>query len=100
MPASASGLTTLELIGSPEAGPEIAEIVGIGAIDDRVEAKLGGLCLHLAVELGLAEEAALMGVVGVARIGQLHGFDHDVGCAELRRNRFRLGDLLFGVAGR
>ncbi len=59
------------LLRGPQPRPVLAQVVGVGAVDDGVEA--AGPC-HLAEagpQLGLAEVASVGGIGEVARVGQL-----------------------------
>jgi hypothetical protein len=52
----------------------LAEVIGIGSVDDRVEAPRGGQLPQPGPQLGLAEVAAVGGVAEVAGIVQLPRF--------------------------
>src|SRR5262245_22190192 len=55
------------LLGSPETGPPVAQVVGVGARQERVVLPAGGECRQLRVQLGLAVVAAVAIVPSVLR---------------------------------
>jgi hypothetical protein len=70
------------LRGGAQTGPMLAEVVGVGAVDDRVEAADPGNRAEAQPQLGLAEVAAVGGILEVARIGQLGGVHLEQGHVE------------------
>ena len=90
MPASSSGCRTPPSAGGAHAGPVVAEVVEVGAVDQRGAAVLGGDAPHLGDQLALAEVAALARVAGERRLVELVRLHDHVAHAEVaRRGRGR-----------
>ena len=89
-----------ELIGGANARSEIAKIIGVGAVCHGSIAMLLCVCIELGIQLGLAEKASLMRVVGVAGISELHRADHHVNRADFGRHRSGFFHLFRGIGFR
>jgi len=76
------------LAGGLVAGAVVVAIVGVEPIEDRGETKIAGLRLAEAVELVLAEVAAVVGILRVARVLELTAGDEHVPHAERPAERF------------
>jgi hypothetical protein len=85
------------LLRRAEAGPVLAEIVGVGAVHDGVEAARAGDLAQPAPQLGLAEVAAVGGIGEIARVGELAGLDFEQRHVESDGELDRRAPLRFGV---
>ena len=61
-------------LGRSLSRPVLGQVVGVGAVENRVEPALARDFAESGPELGLAEVAAIGGIGTIARIGQLTGF--------------------------
>ena len=84
----------------PAPGSDVGAVVGVEAVEDDAQLESPGLLDRPAVDLALAEVAAVGGVRRVARVLDLVGVDQEVARAELPRELLRGFTLLGGEAGR
>ena len=71
----------------------VDRVIGVGSVEDRGQPAATGQRRHLAVELGLAEEATVRGILPVARVFELVGSNHLVVESDLGGELARLAKL-------